>query len=146
LFEAPIGVDDVTVATEAVPVRPGDWVYALVLEPLHAPGLSAEQEQAVDQLIEQVQGSNAEGYGALAQLFLNYLDLALLVHPETCDPAAWDAMKLQCVPARVGDEIKPTFFIPDWLDRGLNAFQEADGTVAWALGAVSSAVVFVPQR
>jgi len=142
LLEATLEGDDATVVTEPVAVKPGDWIYPIVLQPLHAPGLTAEQQEAVDALLIQVAGSNAEGYGALAQLFVDYLDLRLLAHAEDCDPAAWDATMLQCVPAHVGDEIKPTFFIPDWLDRGLNAFQEADGSVRWSLGAIGSAVRF----
>ena len=141
VVEKPIVGDDATVDFTAE-VQPGDWIYAVVLEPLHAPGLTADQQAAVDALITQIQGSSAEGYGALAQLFVDYLDLRLLAHAEECDPAAWDAMMLQCVPAHVGDEIKPTFYIPDWLDRGLNAFQEADGSFTWTLGAIATAVTF----
>ncbi len=142
LFEAEVTSEDATVAFDPVAVLPGDWLYALVLEPLYAPGTTVEQQAAVDGLIEQVSGANAEGYGALAQLFLDYLDLRLMAHPDECDPAAWDASMLQCIPAHVGDELTPTFFIPDWIDRALNAFQEADGTVTWSLGAIGSPIVF----
>lgn len=140
--ELPVVGEDATLEAGPFAVKPGDWIYAIVLEPLYAPGLTAPQQAAVDALLDQVAGSSAEGYGALAQLFVDYLDLRLLAHAEDCDPAEWDATMLQCVPARVGDEIKPTFFIPDWLDRGLNAFQESDGTVTWSLGAIGSAVRF----
>ena len=133
---------DFTLDSGAITVRPGDWLYPLVLEPLHAPGLTAEQTALVDELALGPFDVGGENMNALIDLFLNFVELDLILNPQNCDPSAWEADMLQCVPLVLDGTPTSTFFVPDWIDRALNALQEAEGPSQWCVGAIGSAIRF----
>ncbi|RJO63534.1 MAG: hypothetical protein C4523_20065 [Myxococcales bacterium] len=143
LAEAAIESEDFVFDVADVPVQPGDWIYPMVLEPLYAPSLSDEQKQTVDELAGAAFGMTGEDYGTFAMMFVDLIDLGILLDPSKCDPDAWDLTKLQCLPLVVNGEPTSTFFVPDWVDRALNAVPEEGAPGEWCMGAIGSAVMFV---
>ncbi len=137
-------IDQVVELTD-IPVLPGEWIYPIVLEPLHAPGLTDEQKATVDELAAAAVKLSGEDYAAFAMMFLDMVDLNLVMKPENCNPAEWMPEMLQCVPLVVNDKPTSTFFVPDYLDRAMNVVLEADGPSEWCMGAVGSAIRFVEQ-
>jgi hypothetical protein len=121
---------------------PGDWAYPLVLEPLFAPGLTEAQRETV------LAGATAAAESGddavdLAMALGPILASEILATPDECDPEDWVADKPQCVTA--DQESLTTYFIPDMLDRALNAWTEDSVLTDWSMGAVGSAVLFVEE-
>ncbi len=122
--------------------QPGDWFYPLLLEPLLAPGLSEAQQQTV---LEAAQAASASGEDVvmIATVVAPLLDSEVLGNAEDCDPEDWIPDMMQCSPADADG--MASFFIPDMLDRAMNAWVEDDALTDWAMGAVGSAVLFVEE-
>jgi len=143
LAEAPIDSRDFVLELTGVQPAPGDWIYPIVYESLYAPGMSEEMKQTVDELAQKA--VQMTGEVSIATLFINYVDIDQILNPEECDSADWDPMMLQCLPLAFNDTPTTTFFVPDFLERALNAVRETEGPSQWCLGAIGSAVRFVAQ-
>ncbi len=131
--------DDTTVSLTRT-VAPGDWFYPMVLEPLIAPGATAEQADVVRTLALRSAATAEEDFTGLAEVFLELVDQDVLWNGLYCDPVLWQADKLQCFPP--DDEGLASFFVPDLLDRGLNAVSENGGLTDWCMGAIGSPILF----
>jgi hypothetical protein len=121
---------------------PGDWAYPLVLEPLFAPGLSEAQQQTVLTAATAAAESGDDAVN-LAMVLGPILDTEILATPEDCDPTDWVADKPQC--ATADTESLTSYFIPDMLDRAMNAWTEDGALTDRSMGAVASAVLFVEE-
>jgi len=131
--------DDFTWETD-INVQPGDWVYAMVLEPLVAPGLSDELAARVPELADLAVTAGVDDYDGLVNIFWDFMDLSVLLSPEECDPSLWDPEKLQCMAADAHG--LATYYVPDWLSRVMYAWTVDDQLTDWCVGAVASAIVF----
>ena len=140
--ELAIDSADMTTTLSDVAVMPGDWFYPIVLESLYQPGITEEQKAAVDDIAVKTLEIGSENFVAFAGLFLDYLDMSVFVDPSKCKPEEWNPDHLQCLPIQIGDKYTSTFFVPDWIDRALNAFQDPDGSAHWSMGAIGSAIRF----
>jgi hypothetical protein len=122
---------------------PGDWIYPLVLEPLFAPGITEEQQQIV---LETAQAAAESGDDAMdiATAVVHLIDTELLASPDDCDPEDWQPDMLQCSLADM--EGLTSFFVPDMLDRAMNAWIEDGELTEHCMGAVASAVLFVEEQ
>ncbi len=138
--EVAIDEDDFEYVHRAEGLSPGDWLYPVVYEPLVLPGLDPDRAAKVAEVAEAAQTMGADDYAGIAGVFLDFTDVDLILHADRCDPSAWDDDHLQCVPADATG--LGTFFIPDWIDRALNAVR-AEGLEDYCLGAVGTAVRFV---
>lgn len=139
-FEGAIASDDASFQV-SLTVGPGDWVYPVVHEPMTPVGLDpalAAQAERIAQMASQFTESN---YAPIIEALLDYLDLAVVVAPEACDPRDWIATHAQCLPADT--QGLATFFLPDWIDRAFNGLTEQGQSAPWSMGAVGSAVRFV---
>ncbi|MFH1463031.1 MAG: CehA/McbA family metallohydrolase [Pseudomonadota bacterium] len=121
---------------------PGDWAYPLVLDSLLAPGLTAEQQQTVQSAATACADSGDDAVD-LAMAIGPILDTEILATPEDCDPDDWVEDAPQC--ATADTESLTSYFIPDFLDRAINAWTEDSATTGWSMGAVASAVLFVEE-
>jgi hypothetical protein len=121
-------------------VLPGDWVYAMVLEPLVAEGLPSDLAQRVPELAQLAASAGVEDYDGLVNIFWDFIDPLTLLSPQDCDPANWDPWMLQCLVA--DSEGIGGYYVPDWLSRALNAWTLDGLATEWSVGAVSSAIVF----
>ncbi len=136
---------DEFVAQTTLTVAPGDWIYPLVLDPLLAPGLPPEREELVREVARGAVATGAEDYGALADLVLDVIrDTELMFDAALCDPALWDPTLAQCLPPDTDG--MATFYLPDELDRAINVITEDGEITDWAMGALGSAVRFVPRE
>ncbi len=122
-------------------VEPGEWFYPVVLEPLVAPGLPDALAALVPEMALAALATGSEDYDSLIELFWDILDFSVVLAPQDCDPANWDPTKMQCSPVDVTGIA--TYYVPDWVDRALNAVMEEGEPSAWCMGAVGSAVRFV---
>ncbi len=122
--------------------EPGDWLYPLVLEPLFAPGISEEQQQLVLDTATMAAESGADAMN-IATAVAPLLDTDLLANPDDCDPEDWQPDMLQCSLADMDG--LASFYIPDMLDRAMNAWMEDSQVTGYCMGAVASAVVFVEE-
>jgi hypothetical protein len=122
-------------------VRPGDWVYPVVLDPLVRPGLATEQAAKARAIAAEVAKTAAEDYTGLATIMLDYFDPDVLLDSSLCNIRDWEPDKPQCQPE--DSEGMATFFMPDWLDRVINVTVENDQITEWAMAAVGSAILFV---
>ncbi len=141
--EMAIDSQDMTVTLSDVAVMPGDWFYPVVLDSLYVPGLTDEQKLAVDDISTGALAIGGENFVAFAGLFIDYMDMGVFADPTKCDPTEWNPEHLQCLPIQIGEEATTTFFVPDWIDRALNAFQDSEGGETWSMGAIGSATRFV---
>ncbi len=139
VFEAAIDGPDVTVET-SLTVEKGDWIYPMVLEPLVADGLPADKAKLLPKIAKAALQTGAEDYDALVEVFWDFMDFDTVLAPQDCDPAKWDPYKLQCLPPDVTGIA--SYFVPDWVSRGLNVLIENGEPTAWCVGAVGSATVF----
>lgn len=119
---------------------PGDWLYPLLLEPLVAPGLTEADGEVIRDLATAA-ATAGEDYVDIALAVGPYLDLEILGDPTRCDPEDWSEETLQCVLADMDG--MATFYVPDRLDRAMNAWVEDGAVTDWCMGAVGSAVLFV---
>ncbi len=141
--EESISGNDVTF-TVTTTVLPGDWIYPLVLEPLVPEGLAQEYaEFAPAMAAAAAQRKDDRDYGPILDAVWNYIDLEVLLSPQSCDPATWNPLHLQCMPPDTNGVA--TYFLPDWIDRALNVRMENNEATQWAMGSVGSAVVFAPD-
>jgi hypothetical protein len=138
--EEQIAGNDVTF-TVTMTVLPGDWIYPLVLEPLIPEGLPQEYaEFAPTMAAAAAQRKDERDYGPILDAVWNYIDLGVLLSPQSCDPATWNPLDMQCMPPDTNGVA--TYFLPDWIDRALNVRMENNEATHWAMGSVGSAVVF----
>lgn len=121
---------------------PGDWLYPLVLEPLFAPGITEDQRQIVLETA-QVAAESGDDAMDIATSVVHLIDTDLLASPDDCDPDDWQPDMLQCSLADM-DGLS-SFFVPDMLDRAMNAWIEDGQLTDWSMGAVASAVLFVEE-
>lgn len=143
IAEISIDSPDFVVELEQISVLPGEWIYPMVLEPIYAPGLTDEKKAAVDRIAAATLEIGSENYAAFAGLFLDYIDINLIIDPASCDAESWNPEHLQCLPLIINDAPTSTFYVPDWIDRALNAFPEQEGPALWCMGAIGSAIRFV---
>jgi hypothetical protein len=139
VLEIPVAGDDFHWET-ALEVSAGDWLYAMVLEPLVAPGLSEELAAQVPETASLAAAAGVEDYDGLVNIFLEHLEISTLLKPGDCDPALWVPERLQCMVA--DDHGIATYYIPDWLDRTLHAWSVDGAVTDYCVGAVASAVLF----
>ncbi len=150
LLTAPLGAvlaeDEITSQLHSLEYSfdavPGDWLYPLVLEPLYAPGITEAQQQIV---LETAQVAAVSGDDAMdiATSVVHLIDTDLLASPDDCDPEDWQPDMLQCSLADM--EGLTSFFVPDMLDRAMNAWIEDGELTEHCMGAVASAVLFVEE-
>ncbi len=126
--------------TTTLTVSPGDWVYPLVLESLVPSDATEAQADAVRRIAEAAAATGEEDFAGLATMAAEFVDAEVLVNGAECDPADWDPEMMQCFPADASG--LGSFYVPDLLDRGLNAWREDGQITDWCLGAVGSAVLF----
>jgi predicted metal-dependent phosphoesterase TrpH len=139
-LDEPVTGHDTTLET-TLTVSPGDWFYPMVLEPLIAPGATEAQAEVVRRLAREAAATAEEDFVGLSNLVLELVDNDVLWNGLYCDPQAWLPDRLQCFPP--DDQGLASFFLPDLLDRGLNAVTE-DGVLSdWCMGAIGSPVRFV---
>lgn len=129
--------------TTMLSVMPGNWIYPMVYEPLLIDGLTPEQEELVRTVAVEAAATNADEFVGMAQLFMELGDYDILLEPELCDPATWQPDRLQCMTA--DQKQMATFYVPEMLDRAMNAITEDDLVTDWCMGAVGSAVMFVEE-
>ena len=139
VVEVPIAGDDFTWEA-TLDVSAGDWVYAMVLEPLVAPGLPEELAERVPETAALAATSGVEDLDGLINIFLDYLDISTLLAPGDCDPILWEPTMLQCMVA--DDHGIATYYIPDWLNRTLYAWTIDGAVTEYCVGAVASAIMF----
>ncbi len=121
---------------------PGDWIYPLVLEPLFAPGITEDQRQTVLDTAA-IAAESGDDAMDIATSVVQLLDTDLLASPDDCDPEDWQPDMLQCSLADMDG--LTSFFVPDMLDRAMNAWIEDGELTDWCMGAVASAVLFVEE-
>lgn len=124
-------------------LAPGDWVYPIVLEPLVPAGATAEQADVIHSIAVAAAGTAEEDFTSLASLVIAFVDNDVLWNGSYCDPTLWQDDLLQCFPP--DSEGLGSFFVPDLLDRGLNAVTEDGVMTDWCMGAIGSALRFVPR-
>ena len=139
VIETEIDGDDFTFEA-SLEVQPGDWVYAMVLEPLVAPGLPDELAMKVPEIAGLAAAAGVEDFDALINIFWDSMDFTVLLSPADCDPSLWDPVMTQCMAA--DDHGIATYYIPDWLDRTFHAWTVDDQITEWCMGAIASAIVF----
>jgi hypothetical protein len=123
-------------------VRPGDWIYPVIVEPTVPAELEAEHGEALRQLARASAAATTD-FTAISKIAGSLLDPELLADPSDCDPADWEPMMLQCIPA---DQQPPaSFFVPDPLQRAFHAMTEDGEPTGWSMGAIGSALLFVPS-
>ena len=119
--------------------RPGDWLYAMVWEPLifdtASPAMEAKAREAAAAAIRS--GANPTD---LIPVVGDLVDNNVLLDGSRCDPEAWDPELFQCVP--LVEKGFGTFFIPDYLDRAMNVVAHAGQPTEYCMGAIASALVF----
>ncbi len=138
-FEANVDSADFTVET-TLTFSPDEWFYVLVLETVVAPNLPAEQIDEIPGMAKAASGFSEEDVTPLAEALWKYIDPQVALSPAKCDPAKWESLDLQCMPADTNG--LSSFFFPDWIQRALNVVMENGEPTDWTLGAVGSAVVF----
>ena len=141
VFESTVEGDDFRVTVD-LDMHPGDWLYPMVLEPLVVPGLPPDKAKLLPKMAEGAMKTGAEDFDALATIFWDIIDFAVVLAPEDCDPSKWDPYMLQCMPPDATGIA--TFFVPDWVSRGINVLLLDGKTTDWTVGAVGSAVRFSP--
>ena len=139
--EEPIASPDHTLEY-SFSAAPGDWIYPIVLEPLFAPGISEEQQQIVLETAG-VAAQSGDDAIDIATAVVHLIDTDLLASPDDCDPEDWEPDMLQCSLADM-DGLS-SFFVPDMLDRAMNAWIEDGELTEHCMGAVASAVLFVEE-
>jgi predicted metal-dependent phosphoesterase TrpH len=142
LFEQAIDSDDFVMET-TLTVGSGDWLYPMVLEPLIAPGITDEQAAEVRSLAEAAAATGEEDFGALATMASAFVESSALLNGAACDPTEWREDRLQCFPP--DDSGLGSMFVPDMLDRGLNAVTLDGEMTEWCMGAIGSATRFVAE-
>ena len=125
-------------------VDDGDWLYPMVYEPLVAPGLTDDEAAAIRTLAAEVAATSAEDFLGLATLFTELVDGTVLIDASRCDVTAWEPERLQCMPQ--DSEGLASFYVPDRLDRALNAVLDDGELTDWCMGAVGSGLRFVVRR
>ena len=139
-FEAAIESDDASFQV-TLAVGPGDWVYPVVHEPMTPRGLDPDLAVQAERIARMASEFTESNYAPIIEALLDYLDLAVVVAPEDCDPRDWIATNAQCLPADTNG--LATFFLPDWIDRAFNGLTEGGQSTGWSMGALGSAVRFV---
>jgi hypothetical protein len=142
VLEQPVVGADFT-AQATLDVRPGTWVYAYVLDPLVRADLPPEQAAQVRDIARKVMETGEEDYAGLADMVVAMVDPVVFMDGAQCDRKTWKPDELQCIPADA-DGIA-TYFIPDHLDRAINVVIDDGDITDWAMGAIGSAVRFVPE-
>ena len=120
-------------------VKPGDWLYPVVHEPLVPAGTPPA---LADKLVElaTVTATCGESPAELAGVVLENFELEGFLEPTECDPARWRPDQPQCAPV---DQIGfGTMFLPDPIDRPFHVVVEDGAPTDWCMGAVASAVLF----
>lgn len=140
-FESGIESNDATLNT-TLSFSPGEWFYPLVLEAVVPEGLPAEQAGEIKDLAKAASGFTEEDVSPLIEALWKYMDPQVTLTPAKCDPATWKPLHLQCMP--VDNNGLATFFFPEWINRALNVQMENEAPTDWTLGAIGSAVMFVP--
>ena len=75
--------------------------------------------------------------GALLVAIAPLMDMGMLSSPEQCNPDAWEAWSLMCMP--VDTEAFGTFYVPRELRQLMNAEFEDHLPTGQAMGAISAA-------
>ena len=140
LVEQAIDSDDFSLEL-TLEVGQGSWFYPLVLEPLLPEGTTDEQAEIVRSIAVGAAATGEEDFVGLAELAAAFVDPDVLFDASTCDPDDWLPDQLQCFPP--DDEGLASFYVPDLLDRGLNALIEDGQPTDWCMGAIGSATRFV---
>jgi hypothetical protein len=121
-------------------VQPGDWVYPVIVEPTVPAGLEDEHGDYLRGLARASAAATTD-FTAISKIAGSLMDTEVLADPSECDPADWEPMMLQCIPA---DQQPPgSFFVPDPLQRAFNAMTVGGEPTGWSMGAIGSAVLFV---
>ena len=113
-----------------------------MLEPLFAPGITEDQRQTVLDTAA-IAAESGDDAMDIATSVVQLLDTDLLASPDDCDPEDWQPDMLQCSLADMDG--LTSFFVPDMLDRAMNAWIEDGELTDWCMGAVASAVLFVEE-
>ncbi|MFH1464041.1 MAG: CehA/McbA family metallohydrolase [Pseudomonadota bacterium] len=120
-------------------VAPGDWLYPVIVEPTVPAGLEAEREALLE--LARAAAAATTDFSAIAAIAGTLLDPEVFSDPGECDPADWEPLMLQCIPA---DTQPPgSFFVPDPLQRAFQAMTEDGEPTGWSMGAIGSAILFV---
>lgn len=83
--------------------------------------------------------------GDMIGVLQHWIEGTTFIDPAACAPAAWNPAACQCLPP--DDNLQATVFIPDWIDRVMNATVDSAGVyTGWAIGAVGSAVMARPAE
>lgn len=121
-------------------VRPGDWLYPVIVEPT----VPAEAEAEYGDFLRDLARASAAAttdFTAISKIAGTLMDTEVFGDPSECDPEDWEPMLLQCMP---DDQRTPgTFFVPDLLQRAFHAMTEDGEPTGWTMGAIGSAVLFV---
>lgn len=133
---------DLETFTITIDARPGDWLFAMVLEPLVSPKADKELAASVSELAQAVADSGASP-ASIAAVAGSFVDPEVFGDPSKCTPEKWEPDMLQC--SLVDAEGFGSFFVPDVLDRALNVWVEDRAVTPWTMGAVTSALLFVEQ-
>lgn len=121
-------------------VRPGDWLYPVVVEPTVPAELEAEHGEALLELARASAAATTD-FTAISGIAGSLMDAEVLADPSECDPEDWEPMLLQCIPA---DAQPPgSFYVPDPLQRAFHAMTVDGEPTGWTMGAIGSAVLFV---
>lgn len=129
------------VATVTLPVVPGDWVYPLVLETLSPQDATPQQIAAAPVMAATAAGFGEDNYTPILEALWDYLDMNVVLSPQTCDPSLWIPGNAACMP--VDNNGLATFFLPDWIDRALNVQMQDGVPTDQSMGAIGSAVMFL---
>jgi hypothetical protein len=126
--------------TVEIEVQPGDWIYPVIVEPTVPAELEAEHGDALRELARASAAATTD-FTAISKIAGSLMDTEVLADPSECDPADWEPMMLQCIPA---DTQPPgSFFVPDPLQRAFHAMTVGGEPTGWTMGAIGSAVLFV---
>jgi hypothetical protein len=152
LAEADLGLMVLDVSVDSVDfqdsltikMKPGDWIYPVVFEPLTADDLKPELAAGIPAITSKFAQYTDGNYAPILEALMPYIDLEVVLAPADCDPSKWDSDMTQCITA--DQEGMASFFMPDWIDRVLNLVTDAEGkTTEWTMGAAGSAIMFVPN-
>jgi hypothetical protein len=130
----PLDDDDVS-GTFDWSAAPGDWLHAVVVDPLPV-DVPPDRASLVEALLVFPAGS---GIGAVLAALGPIADLDVLGDPTACDPADWDEWSACCVPADTAPY--GTVYLPDPIQRLMSAEFRDGLPTGYAMGAISAAFV-----
>ena len=126
--------DDTRVQFEWSPPEQGGWLHAIVLEPLLVEPIPPHAAEALATLS---MPAGDDSLAATVRALMPFLDLGVAFDGYSCDPADWKPWRGQCMP--MDRQTWGTFYMPDPVDRLLNAWFEDGQITDYCLGGITSA-------